>query len=230
MPRITINIGHFGSGKTEWTLNEALEAARETSVILVDADVVNPYFRSGHQRTVLEAAGVRIITSAFDGVLPADIFAVFAQKDKRVFIDAGGDPVGATALGALYHRLKDEDVAVRCVMNAARPMTRTPAEVAAMLQEMEGCCRLRVNGLLNNTNLAGETTPQLILDGQTVAEKAGLLAGVPVVGIGGLPGVLDALPQEFRARYAALLRPLTLFNRPLWEKEEHADGANGQMP
>ena len=47
MKRIQIITGHYGSGKTEYAVNLALQLAgtgRKTA--LADLDIVNPYFRS----------------------------------------------------------------------------------------------------------------------------------------------------------------------------------------
>ena len=101
MSRITIHIGHFGSGKTEISLDKAMRLASQgEKVSLVDLDNVNPYFRSGEKRPELEALGIEVHTPTFEGStvdvpsLPATIQRVFAQKDRRVIFDAGGDPAG----------------------------------------------------------------------------------------------------------------------------------------
>ena len=45
--RITVVCGHYGCGKTNLTLNLALEAAAAGErVTVADLDIVNPYFRS----------------------------------------------------------------------------------------------------------------------------------------------------------------------------------------
>ena len=45
--RIHIFTGHFGSGKTEVALNFALQEKKKGEcVVIVDLDIVNPYFRT----------------------------------------------------------------------------------------------------------------------------------------------------------------------------------------
>mgnify|MGYP003240578704 FL=1 len=45
--RIHIFTGHFGSGKTEVALNFALQEKKKgEDVVIVDLDIVNPYFRT----------------------------------------------------------------------------------------------------------------------------------------------------------------------------------------
>ena len=63
--RISIITGHYGTGKTEFSVNLALAMAAEgETVMLADLDIVNPYFRSRERKPMLEAAGVRLISSS----------------------------------------------------------------------------------------------------------------------------------------------------------------------
>ena len=56
--RLTIMVGHYGSGKTELAVNLALMlAGRKKRVALADLDVVNPYFRSREKGALLEEKG-----------------------------------------------------------------------------------------------------------------------------------------------------------------------------
>ncbi len=46
--RLTLVTGHYGTGKTEFSVNLALALAREGGpVALADLDIVNPYFQIG---------------------------------------------------------------------------------------------------------------------------------------------------------------------------------------
>ena len=63
--RVSILTGHYGTGKTEVSVNLALALAAEgEQVMLADLDIVNPYFRSRERRPLLEKAGVRVISSS----------------------------------------------------------------------------------------------------------------------------------------------------------------------
>ena len=56
MKRITLVCGHYGSGKTNFALNLAVNAAkRGEKITLVDLDIVNPYFRTADYKDELES-------------------------------------------------------------------------------------------------------------------------------------------------------------------------------
>ena len=59
---ITIVCGHYGAGKTNVAVNMALDGIKYIpdgkKLILIDMDIVNPYFRSSDNKAMLEDAGV----------------------------------------------------------------------------------------------------------------------------------------------------------------------------
>lgn len=60
--RIHIFTGHFGSGKTEVALNFALQEKKKgEDVVIVDLDIVNPYFRTNDARNVLMKNGIKVV-------------------------------------------------------------------------------------------------------------------------------------------------------------------------
>lgn len=65
---VTVVAGHYGAGKTNLSLNLAIDAhAAGARVTLVDLDVVNPYFRSSDHAAELEAQGIRVVSPVFAG-------------------------------------------------------------------------------------------------------------------------------------------------------------------
>jgi hypothetical protein len=223
LARITVHIGHFGSGKTEISLEKAMAMARRgEKVSLVDLDNVNPYFRSGEKSEELNRLGITVYTPTFEGTtvdvpsLPAQIQQVFVQQDRRVIFDAGGDPTGAAVLGRYHRMMEEDDVETLCVVNTLRPWTRTVEDILWMMQEMSAASRLPINGIIHNSNLARETLPAHVVEGQALVEEAARRSGVPVVAIYAMEPVLRGLPRDFADRYGPLLRPLTLKMRPQW--------------
>ena len=102
----TILCGHYGSGKTNLTVNLALLAAQAgDKVTVVDMDIVNPYFRTADFRELFRNTGVELIAPLYAGtnldipVLPPSVRTLVRSGAGRVFLDLGGDDDGAVALG-----------------------------------------------------------------------------------------------------------------------------------
>ena len=204
MKRYYVIIGNFGSGKTELALNMAFKAAKEgQKVTLVDIDVINPYFRSTERKAELEAAGIRLISPNFtsSGVevpsIPAEIFSVFSDNSDLVIFDVGGDPVGSIAMGQYYGYFKElENFEVWYVINCRRPLSSGADENLEMIGKITGVSRLKVTGILNNTNLAHETTVNDLMDGVDITREVSERSGLPIIGTVGTPEVLSAFVKE----------------------------------
>ena len=94
--RIAIFTGHFGSGKTELAINYSMAAAASgEKTVIVDLDIVNPFFRTTEKREVLEEQGIKVISPNFAGTgldipsLSAQIYSVFQTRDHKVIFDVG---------------------------------------------------------------------------------------------------------------------------------------------
>ena len=199
MKRYYAIIGNFGSGKTELALNMAFEAAAKgEKVTLVDIDVINPYVRSTERKAELEAAGIRLISPNFtsSGVevpsIPPEIFSVFSDNSDLVIFDVGGDPVGAIAMGQYYGYFKElEHFKVWYVINCRRPLSSGADENVEMICKITGVSRLRVTGILNNTNLSPETSVNDLIDGFAITREVSERTGLPVIGTIGTKAILD---------------------------------------
>ena len=105
MKKITIVTGHYGSGKTNFSVNLAVRAAQEgADAAIVDLDIVNPYFRTADFRQLFEEKGIKLIAPDFANSnldIPSIQFDVvqLAMNEDRLIIDVGGDDAGAFALG-----------------------------------------------------------------------------------------------------------------------------------
>lgn len=186
--RLTLVTGHYGTGKTEFSVNLALALAAEGArAALADLDIVNPYFRSRERRDLLEAAGVRLIAAsqaladADVPALPAELHGLLEDRTVRGVLDVGGDPSGARALARYRTRIQREDYQLLYVVNARRPEVRTAERSVEYLRGVEAVTGLRCTGLVNNTHLCGETGPEDIREGAALAEEVSRLAGVPIV-------------------------------------------------
>ena len=184
--RVTVVCGHYGTGKTNLSINLAVDCARSgESVTLVDLDVVNPYFRSADYADVLSKEGVRVVGPNFANTnldtpsLPGSIGCVI-EEGERVIVDVGGDDAGATALGVYARQVNGANPDVLYVVNRYRSMTQHPEEAVEILREIEATARIRATAIVNNSHLQGQTTERTVLDSVPFVEKVSEVTGLPI--------------------------------------------------
>lgn len=202
---VTVLVGHFGSGKTEIAVNLAVAFKdRGENVTLADLDLVKPYFRSRLARHELASLGIPVMVPEGDRVyadLPIlvpqvkGLVATAGNGVGRAVLDVGGDDLGARVLGAIAGLTDPAHTDVLFVVNGRRPFAETLQEVVTMLREVEAASRLRVTGLIANTHLMDETTPEVIGEGLDLGRRLAGLTGIPLLfctvleRISGFPGV-----------------------------------------
>ena len=186
--RVSIITGHYGTGKTEFAVNLALQlAGLNHQVMVADLDIVNPYFRSRERRDLLQEAGIRLISSsqacsdADVPALPAELLTILENRDITGVLDIGGDPVGARVLARFNDKIVPEDYQLIYVLNANRPEVRTPEAAIAYLRGIEATTSLTCTGIVNNTHLCGETAAEEIRKGARLAETVSQETGIPVL-------------------------------------------------
>ncbi len=184
--RLIMIAGGYGSGKTEVSVNLAIQLAKAgRTVRVVDLDIVNPYFRCREARALMEAHGIRVVVppgaqayADLPIILP-EIAGMFQPGPGTVnLFDIGGDDVGARSLASFRTRIGDRPYELWQVINGKRPFTGDVAGCLKMQAEIEAASRLRITGLLVNTHLIQETTPEAVLEGwqlgRAVSEENGL--------------------------------------------------------
>ena len=136
MKRVTVFSGHYGSGKTNLTINYALELRKMgLDVSIADLDIVNPYFRTKDSEKIFEQNSIELVSLPFANTsvdlpsLPSQAYGLFQRKDRHVIIDLGGDDRGALALGRFVPLITEEnDYEMIFTVNFYRPLTTTPEE------------------------------------------------------------------------------------------------------
>lgn len=190
--RVTIFAGHYGSGKTTLAVNYALALAqRLPRVALCDMDIVNPYFRTADSAQVLAQGGVELISSPYANTnvempwAPVDAQRALDQPGLVSVIDLGGDDSGALALGRYAARLAQlreaGELAVWMVVNTCRPLTGDAEALREVKAEIEAAAHIPFTGLINNTNLGEETTPDVIEGSFPLVEELSAALALPVV-------------------------------------------------
>lgn len=202
MKDVKVLIGNYGSGKSELALNFAMQAAaRGDRTELIDLDMVNTYFRLTERGKLVEQKEIRLISPNFacSGIetlsLPAEVASAFALDWDSVIFDVGGDDVGATALGR-YHRdfaaLPEGALEVLNVVNIRRPLASTLEKVLHLQEGMQTHARLRITGMINNTNLSTMTSAADLWDGYELLREVADRTGIPVAYTTGKKEFLEA--------------------------------------
>ena len=186
--RITLLMGHYGSGKTTVAVNYAvaLKKLRE-KVTIYDLDIVNPYFRTKDSEKELEENGITLICSQYANsnvdlpAIPAESYRLVQDKSCYGVIDIGGDDRGAYALGRFADAIKAEgDYRMAFVLNRYRPLTSTVSDAIEIMREIEAACGIKFNCIVNNSNIGSETTAQTVLESIGFVEELSAKTGLPI--------------------------------------------------
>jgi len=232
---LTLFTGRFGSGKSEAAISFALELSRSVpGVMLIDLDIVTPYFRSRETQEKLAARGVAVIAPMAIGqhldtpAITPQILGAIEQVEAPTVLDVGGDRQGARALGQFSHAIARRGYAMHFVVNPYRPFTGSLQALRQSIAEIEASARLKVTSLVSNPNLMDETTEEQILSGHAQVERFAEEMRLPVAMI--------CLTRRWQERLGAngFAQPALLLDRFLthpWEPspEAHAGGPGGQL-
>ena len=197
--RITIFTGHFGSGKTEVAVNYAFKLAQAgKKTAIADFDIVNPFFRTADARNELEEKGIKVVTPVYANTnvdvpsMPAEISSLFDDRSYSVVLDVGGDDLGARVLSRYNEEILAAEYIHYFVINTRRPMTRNADEIEAMIMEIQDSSRLKVDRLVNNANLLGVSTPEIIAEASGIISEVSSKLSIPVGFISGMEQVLQS--------------------------------------
>lgn len=217
--RIRIIIGHYGSGKTEFSLNYALKLNElGKKVAIADLDVVNLYFRSREKASLLEEKGIKIIGASIKGNaldLPAisgEVLTPLQDKSYDTILDVGGDPAGARALGRYHEYFVAGQYDMFFVLNTNRPETGTVQKALEFIRQIEDTSRAKVTGIINNTHFLKSTTIEDVLKGYELSLELSELTSIPLK----YNVVLEELAPLLPNNLIGELFPIKLYMREEW--------------
>lgn len=222
--RIRVIVGHYGSGKTEFSVNYAVKLAEQgEKTSLVDLDIANPYFRSRERQQMLEKKGIRVYSNTFGYDITADLPAITASikapledPSCQTVVDAGGDDLGARILIQFDKYFTGNDCDLFCVVNANRPETSTAAGALEHIARIEKETGLKITGLINNTHLLMETKTEDIIKGHFLCKELSVRLNIPLKYNCCVEELLEELKLKTEKYQDFLIFPTRLYMRESW--------------
>lgn len=186
--RIKIIAGHYGSGKTEFSVNYAIKLNKlDKAVAIIDLDIVNPYFRSREKQKLFVDQGIELISNSFGKDITAELPALAPQisaplqnKEKHVILDVGGDSVGAKTLTRYKKYFTQDEYDLFLVVNANRPETDNVDKILWYKESIENEIGVKITGLINNTHMLQHTTVNDVLKGNEKVSKVSEKTQIPI--------------------------------------------------
>jgi hypothetical protein len=204
-------IGEYASGKSEMAINRALELSnRGRRVTLVDLDTVEPFYTLRPIKNQLEKMNLNIISQSREDsfglgetgsmITPRARWALRNEGD--IILDIGYGVFGAQTLNLVEEIDQTPELKVIAVLNASRPMTNS---LDRILEYVKGLGR--VDGIVANTHMGDETTPEIIIAGNEIIIEAARILQLPVIYTAVIEGLKDSeinsfgIPIKYIKRY-----------------------------
>ncbi len=224
-PHLYIFTGHFGSGKTEVSVNFAMELRKQkpnAKIALIDMDIINPFFRSADAKEALESEGITVEIPLYANTnvdvpaLTGKMGSLIENNEYDIILDIGGDDLGARAVGYYSEIINARPHTIYFVANSFRPFTSTLPAALKIYDEVEASTRLKISGIINNSNLLGQTTPETVLEGLKLINEISESRNTPVL----LHSVMRPLYGKLSAKLSEdTLLPMDVYVKLLFDRE-----------
>ena len=214
MKKITFITGHYGSGKSEFSVNLAINKGIKN---IVDLDIVNPYFRTRELSDILKEQDINLVSSSVDNSLGSDLPYVskeaytLVNSNESVIYDLGGDPIGAKILRQFTDSLDIESVDLLLCINVYREQTSTVDKILEMIKAIEGSGGLRITGLINNSNFIRDTVYQDLVDAEEIIKEVSKITNLDIKYTGVYENIIDSCGSLLGE-----VIPLKLYLRKKW--------------
>ncbi len=219
--RLIVVIGAYGSGKSEYAINLAKQLKQSgNEIILVDLDVVNPYFRSREVHDKFEEEGITVIAPIGEfkyadlPMLSPRIMGAVQNLGSTVILDVGGDPNGCRALTRYIKAIQKRGYEMHFVVNTKRPFTSNKIDIIKMLKTLEQASNLKITELISNVNLMEYTDKSIIEKGIDVLQKVADEKNIDFKKYLVLEKYVDKIPDNIKQKERVILK--YFLNKP-WE-------------
>ncbi|MBF0543670.1 MAG: hypothetical protein HQM08_04515 [Candidatus Riflebacteria bacterium] len=189
-PSLIFLLGGLGAGKTELSLNLSLHVAERYGkgrALLVDLDVVNPFFRVRKVREEMENYGVHVVVPDARVIngdlpsLPAEAWGAFQNEKCWVFNDVGGGILGLRLLGRLREEAEKRPGPVLFVVNPFRPGFNEINEMVDNFFELQNFSALKATHIIANPHLSQETELKDFFNGLEKVKNLSERVKIPIL-------------------------------------------------
>lgn len=216
--RIHIFTGHYGSGKSEVSLNFAISLSKTAKkIVFADLDIINPYFRSIAADNILKKNGIITVSTKYANTnidipaLTGEVTKYLKDGEAILIIDTGGDDAGAKVIGRYRNEIPVSDTLIYFIINCFRPETRTVEGVMKILHEIRLSSRMDVDYIINNSHIMDKTTEREILTGYEFAREVSGKTGIPIAFHSVMKEILDKTMFDFREPVFPLEKYMDVF-------------------
>ena len=194
MRTVEVYAGAYASGKSETSINRALQFAnKQKNITLVDLDSVEPAYTLRPIAKELNEKGINVITQpdnfglgeAASYVTPAQINCLHTQGD--IIIDVGYGAGGLDILDILTDIDNETDLKIYLVVNTAKYETSTRENIIEYVSFAEGVKKRpwkSFSGFISNTHFGDETTKEDIINGYNKLKEVSKILNIPIRAIG----------------------------------------------
>lgn len=184
-PIIEGYVGEYASGKSENAVNRAIElGGQNRTVTLVDLDIVEPFYTLRPIKKQLESLNINVLAWETKNTFGLGEAGSVMRPEMRwalkrpgdIILDIGYGVEGAKTLNLLEGYQDNKYLKIFVVINCSRPMTANVGDIKEYILSLG-----RVDGIINNTHLGDETTPETVNAGARIVAKAAKDLGLPVI-------------------------------------------------
>lgn len=178
-------VGEYASGKSENAVNRALALSKQgLQVTLVDLDTVEPCYTLRPIKKELEEMGLHVVAWDTNETIGLGEAGCTIKGEMRwvlrrpgsIIMDVGYGVHGAAVFNLVEGAWEDPDLKIFAVVNASRPMTCSVALIIDYVRDLG-----RIDGIINNTHMAEETTVEIVEKGAKLITEAASILAIPVV-------------------------------------------------
>ena len=200
--RVEVFTGAYASGKSEISINRALDLFNEgEDIILVDLDTVEPAYTLRPIQKDIEKLGIKVITQenyfglgeTGNTITSEQLNCLYSGKD--IVIDVGYGAGGLDILDVLNGIEKEQDLNIYMVINASKFETSTVESIVEYVNWSTGTTKKdwkKFSGIISNTHFSYETTREDVIRGYEITKKAAGLLNLPIIAICVSEGIYPA--------------------------------------